>query len=113
MQEEQSNLQQLHFYSTLLPRDRHARRYLQEARVSAAELGGALHDPPAVARCLAAAETFLSGNASGHWAMPASLPSASTYQVQEDGKTTTLEQSVNMCFVLHSSSCTLFGGSIA
>lgn len=65
----------------LLFRDRHARRYLQEARESAAELGGALHDPSAVARCLAAAETLLSGNTAGHWAMPASLPSASTYQV--------------------------------
>ena len=72
----------------LLPRDRHARSYLQGARVSAAELGGALHDPPAVARCLAAAEKLLSGNASGHWAMPVSLPSASTYQVLEDGKKT-------------------------
>lgn len=71
--------------------------------MSAAEIGDAIHDPPAVARCLAAAETLLSGNASGHWAMPASLPSASTYQVQEDSKTTTHEkQSATMRFVLHS-----------
>lgn len=71
--------------------------------MSAAELGDAMHDPPAVARCLAAAETLLSGNASGHWAMPASLPSASTYQVREDSKTPSHEkQSTTMCFVMHS-----------
>ena len=70
--------------------------------MSAAELGGALHDPPAVARCLAAAEKLLSGNASGHWAMPVSLPSASTYQVLEDGKKNSLQAPVTICCVLHS-----------
>lgn len=45
-------------------------------------LGGALHDPPAVARCLSAAEALLSGDTGGRWVMPDSLPSSSIYQVR-------------------------------
>lgn len=47
-----------------------------------AALGGALHDPPAVARCLAAAEALLSGDAVGEWTVPNSLPSSLIYKVQ-------------------------------
>ncbi|CAN0163461.1 unnamed protein product [Ectocarpus sp. 12 AP-2014] len=49
------------------------------------ELGGALHDPPAVARCLSAAEALLSGDTGGRWVMPDSLPSSSIYQALGTG----------------------------
>lgn len=45
-------------------------------------LGGALHDPPAVARCLSAAEALLSGNTGGRWVVPDSLPPSSIYKVR-------------------------------
>lgn len=59
-----------------------ARRYIHQARQAMTDLGGGLHDPPTVARCLAAAEALLSGDATGQWAMPGSLPSTSIYQVR-------------------------------
>lgn len=64
------------------PAGRLARGYIRQARQAMADLGGGLHDPPAVARCLAAAEALLSGDATGQWTMPGSLPSSSIYQVQ-------------------------------
>ncbi|CAB1101529.1 unnamed protein product [Ectocarpus sp. CCAP 1310/34] len=57
-------------------------RFINQARQAMAALGGALHDPPAVARCLSAAEALLSGDTGGRWVMPDSLPSSSIYQVR-------------------------------
>ncbi|CBJ25527.1 conserved unknown protein [Ectocarpus siliculosus] len=48
-------------------------------------LGGALHDPPAVARCLSAAEALLSGDTGGRWVMPDSLRSSSIYKALGTG----------------------------
>ncbi|CAM9696471.1 unnamed protein product [Scytosiphon promiscuus] len=68
-----------------------ARRYLNQARQAMAELGGALHDPPAVARCLAAAEALMSGSATGQWTMPDSLPASCTYQALGTGVASELD----------------------
>lgn len=62
--------------------DRLARRYIHQARQAMAALGGALHDPPAVSRCLATAEALLSGDAAGEWTIPTSLPSSLIYKVR-------------------------------
>eukprot|EP00752_Nemacystus_decipiens_P016486 g14737.t1 len=62
-----------------------ARRYIHQARQAIAALGGALHDPPAVARCLAAAEALLSGDAVGEWTIPNSLPSSLIYKALGTG----------------------------
>lgn len=72
-----------HLSTPPFPRaDRLARRYIHQARQAQAALGGALHDPPAVARCLAAAEALLSGDAAGQWTVPNSLPSSLIYRVR-------------------------------
>ncbi|CAM9798232.1 unnamed protein product, partial [Ectocarpus fasciculatus] len=57
-----------------------SRGYIHQARQAMAALGGALHDPPAVAGCLSAAEALLSGDTGGRWVMPDSLPSPSIYK---------------------------------